>query len=347
MIPFSVLDLSPITQGSDATQALRNTLDLARHAERWGYKRYWLAEHHNMPGIASAATSVVICHVAGGTSTIRVGAGGVMLPNHAPLVIAEQFGTLEALFPGRIDLGLGRAPGTDQRTARALRRDLSGSADSFPQDVMELRGYFEPATPQQAIRAVPGAGLKVPIWLLGSSLFSAQLAAMLGLPFAFASHFAPDHMMHALQLYRSQFKPSESLQRPYAMLGINVITADTDAEARRLATSLQQQFVNLQRGTPGQLQPPVDSMDGRWSELERAFLEHTLSCSVVGSPSTVRRGLEAFLERTGADELMVTAHVYEHAARLRSFELTAQVHEALARDGAFQQPTPAPTQTAR
>ncbi|NMO14534.1 LLM class flavin-dependent oxidoreductase [Pyxidicoccus fallax] len=347
MIPFSVLDLSPITQGSDATQALRNTLDLAQHAERWGYKRYWLAEHHNMTGIASAATSVVICHVAGGTSTIRVGSGGVMLPNHAPLVIAEQFGTLEALFPGRIDLGLGRAPGTDQRTARALRRDLAGSADSFPQDVLELQAYFEPATPHQAIRAVPGAGLRVPIWLLGSSLFSAQLAAMLGLPFAFASHFAPDHMMHALQLYRSQFKPSESLQKPYAMLGINVIAADTDREAQRLATSLQMQFVNLQRGTPGQLQPPVDSMEGRWSEMERAFAEHTLSCAAIGSPATVRRQLEAFIERTGADELMVTAHVFDHAARLRSFELTAQIHDAIAMEGAFQRPASTQAEEAR
>ncbi|MFP2912570.1 LLM class flavin-dependent oxidoreductase [Pyxidicoccus sp. 3LFB2] len=341
MIPFSVLDLSPITQGSDAGQALRNTLDLARHAERWGYKRFWLAEHHNMTGIASAATSVVICHVAGGTSTIRVGAGGVMLPNHAPLVIAEQFGTLEALFPGRIDLGLGRAPGTDQRTARALRRDMMNSADSFPQDVQELQAWFEPARPQQAVRAVPGAGLKVPLWLLGSSLFSAQLAAALGLPFAFASHFAPDHMMQALHLYRTQFKPSESLQRPYAMLGINVFAADTDTEAQRLATSIQQAFVNLQRGTPGPLQPPVDSMEGRLNELERSFLEHMLSCTVVGSPATVRRGLEAFIERTGADELMVTGQIYDHAARLRSFEITAQVHDAMAMDGAFPPPASA------
>jgi luciferase family oxidoreductase group 1 len=339
MIPFSVLDLSPITQGSDAGQALRNTLDLARHAERWGYKRFWLAEHHNMTGIASAATSVVICHVAGGTSTIRVGAGGVMLPNHAPLVIAEQFGTLESLFPGRIDLGLGRAPGTDQRTARALRRDMMNSAESFPQDVMELQAWFQPATPQQAIRAVPGAGLRVPLWLLGSSLFSAQLAAALGLPFAFASHFAPDQMMHALQLYRSQFKPSESLERPYAMLGINVFAADTDKEAQRLATSIQQAFVNLHRGTPGPLQPPVDSMEGRWTETERAFMEHMLSCTVIGSPATVRRGLEEFLARTGADELMVTGQIFDHAARLRSFEITSQVHDAMAMEGAFQQPT--------
>jgi luciferase family oxidoreductase group 1 len=335
MIPFSVLDLSPITQGSDAAQSFRNTLDLARHAERWGYKRFWLAEHHNMTGIASAATSVVIGHVAQGTSSIRVGAGGVMLPNHAPLVIAEQFGTLETLFPGRIDLGLGRAPGTDQRTARALRRTLSGSADSFPQDVVELLNYFQPATPHQAVRAVPGAGLKVPIWLLGSSLFSAQLAAALGLPFAFASHFAPTQMMEALQLYRVGFRPSEYLQRPYAMLGINVFAADTDAQAQRLATSVQQQFVNLQRGTPGPLQPPVDSMEGRMSEIERSFLEHAFSCSVIGSPATVRQGLASFIERTGADELMLTSHIYEHAARLRSFELAAQVRDALAADGAF------------
>jgi len=337
MIPFSVLDLSPIPQGSDAGQALRNTLDLARHAERWGYKRFWLAEHHNMPGIASAATSVVICHVAGGTSTLRVGAGGVMLPNHAPLVIAEQFGTLESLFPGRIDLGLGRAPGTDPRTARALRRDLMSNADNFPQDVQELQAWFQPATPQQAVRAVPGAGLRVPLWLLGSSLFSAQLAAALGLPFAFASHFAPDHMMQALHLYRTQFKPSESLQRPYAMLGLNVIAADTDSEARRLATSLQQAFINLQRGMPAQFLPPVDTLEGRMTELERSFLEHMLACTVTGSPATVRRELEAFIERTGANELMMTGQIFDHAARLRSFELTAQIHDAMARDGAFQE----------
>jgi luciferase family oxidoreductase group 1 len=338
MIPFSVLDLSPIPQGSDAGQALRNTLDLAQHAERWGFKRFWLAEHHNMTGIASAATSVVICHVASGTSTLRVGAGGVMLPNHAPLIIAEQFGTLEALFPGRIDLGLGRAPGTDQRTARALRRDLMSSSESFPQDVMELQAWFEPATPQQAVRAVPGAGLRVPLWLLGSSTFSAQLAAALGLPFAFASHFAPDQMMQALHLYRANFKPSASLQKPYAMLGLNVFAADTDAEAQRLATSLQQAFINLHRGTPGPLQPPVDSMEGRWTEAERTFLEHMFSCTVIGSPSTVRRGLEAFIERTGADELMVTGQIFDHAARLHSFEIAARVHDAMAMDGAFQRP---------
>ncbi len=330
MIPFSVLDLSPILQGGDASQAFRNTLDLARHAERWGYHRYWLAEHHNMPGIASAATAVVIGHVAGGTSTIRVGAGGIMLPNHAPLVIAEQFGTLASLYPGRIDLGLGRAPGTDPLTARALRRNLDGSADSFPQDVAELQSYFQPATPHQAVRAVPGAGLDVPIWLLGSSLFSAQLAAALGLPFAFASHFAPDHMMSALRIYRDQFKPSEALGQPYAMLGINVFAADTDAEARRLFTSLQQAFINLRRGQPGPLQPPVDSLEGRWSVMERVSLEHIMSCSVIGSPETVRQGLAAFIEWTGADELMVTAQIFDHAARLRSFELVAEARAALA-----------------
>jgi luciferase family oxidoreductase group 1 len=323
MIPFSVLDLSPIVLGGDAGQAFRNTLDLARHVERWGYRRYWLAEHHNMPGIASAATAVVIGYVAGGTSTLRVGAGGVMLPNHAPLVIAEQFGTLASLYPGRIDLGLGRAPGTDPLTARALRRTLDSDPDAFPQDVLELQSYFQPATPQQPIRAVPGAGLDVPLWLLGSSLFSAQLAAALGLPFAFASHFAPDHMMSALRLYRAHFKPSDALSRPYAMLGLNVFAADTDAEARRLATSLQQQFISLRRGHPGPLPPPVDSMEGHWSELERAGVEHALACSVIGSPGAVRQGLEDFIARTGADELMITSHVFDHVARLRSFELVA------------------------
>ncbi|MFT8243647.1 LLM class flavin-dependent oxidoreductase [Roseomonas sp. BN140053] len=330
MVPFSVLDLSPIPAGSDAGQALRNTLDLARHAERLGFKRYWLAEHHNMTGIASAATAVVIGHVAAGTSTIRVGSGGIMLPNHSPLVIAEQFGTLESLFPGRIDLGLGRAPGSDMRTARALRRTSGGDGDSFPQDVMELQGYFQPAQPGQAVRAVPGAGLHVPIWLLGSSLFSAQLAAHLGLPFAFASHFAPDQMMAALQVYRSRFQPSEELAKPHVMLGLNVVAADTDAEARRLFTSLQQQFVNLRRGTPGMLPPPVDSMEGRWSPMERAGTEHALSCAVVGAPDTVRQGIESFLAETGADELMITAQIFDHGARLRSFGIVAGLRDQLA-----------------
>ncbi len=330
MVPFSVLDLSPIIAGGDAALAFRNTLDLARHAERWGYRRYWLAEHHNMRGIASAATAVVIGHVAGGTSTIRVGSGGVMLPNHAPLVIAEQFGTLESLYPGRIDLGLGRAPGTDQVTARALRRYLAGGADNFPQDVVELQAYFRPAEPGQAVQAVPGAGLKVPIWLLGSSLFSAQLAAVLGLPFAFASHFAPDHLMEALQLYRSRFRPSEQLDRPYVMLGVNVFAAASDAEARRHFTSLQQAFVNLRRGTPGQLPPPVDSTDGLWSAIEQAGLEHSLRYAVVGSPETVRRSIAAFIADTQADEIMVTTQMFDHAARLRSFEIVADARDALA-----------------
>lgn len=331
MIPFSILDLSPILQGSDATQALRNTLDLARHAEHWGYHRYWLAEHHNMTGIASAATAVVIGYVADGTSTIRVGAGGVMLPNHAPLIIAEQFGTLEALHPGRIDLGLGRAPGTDQLTARALRRNLAGDIDAFPQDVLELMAYFQPAEPGQLVRAVPGAGLNVPIWILGSSLYGAQLAAALGLPFAFASHFAPDQMTTAIELYRSRFRPSGHVARPYVMLGLNVFAAATNAEARRLFTSLQQAFVNLRRGQPGPLPPPVDDIEARLSPHERSMLEQALSCTVVGSPETVRRGIEAFIARIGADEIMVTAQIFDHAARLRSFEITAQVHDELAR----------------
>ncbi|PTL82813.1 LLM class flavin-dependent oxidoreductase [Vitiosangium sp. GDMCC 1.1324] len=329
MIPFSVLDLSMICKGGDAPTALRNTLDLARHAESWGYQRYWLAEHHNMASVASAATSVVIGYVAGGTKTLRVGAGGIMLPNHAPLVIAEQFGTLESLYPGRIDLGLGRAPGTDMLTLRALRRD-PGSAESFPQDVMELQAYFRPAEPDQAVRAIPGAGLNVPIWLLGSSTFSAQLAAALGLPFSFASHFAPDHMMSALQIYRSRFRPSETLKRPYAMLALNVYAADTDAEARRQFTTIQQQFINLRRGRSGPLQPPLDTLEGLWSPMERAGVEHALSTSVVGSPETVRRGLEAFIQQTQADELMVAAHIFDHASRLRSFEIVAGVRDALA-----------------
>jgi luciferase family oxidoreductase group 1 len=324
MVPFSVLDLSPIVQGGTAGQALQRTLELARHAERWGYRRYWLAEHHNMPGIASAATSVVIAHVAGGTSTIRVGSGGVMLPNHAPLVIAEQFGTLESLFPGRIDLGLGRAPGTDPVTARALRRGQGNSADTFPQDVMELQAYFRPAEGRPAVQAVPGAGLAVPIWLLGSSVFSAELAAALGLPFAFASHFAPDHLMAALQVYRRAFRPSEALRQPYAMAAVAVYAAETDAAAARLFTSLQQSFVNLRRGAPTPLPPPVDTMDGRWSAPEQAMVEHAFSEAIVGSPATVKRGIAGFLGRTGADELMITGAIYDQTARLRSFELAAQ-----------------------
>jgi len=326
VIPLSILDLAPIVEGGDAAQSLRNSLDLARHAERWGYKRFWLAEHHNLPGVASAATAVVIAHVASGTSTIRVGAGGVMLPNHAPLVIAEQFGTLAALHPGQIDLGLGRAPGTDQVTMRALRRTLHGSGDGFPQDVIELMDYFRPPEPGQRIQAVPGAGLDVPIWILGSSLFGAQLAAALGLPYAFASHFAPAELDGALEIYRSRFKPSEQLDRPYAMLGINVIVAESDGEAKRLFTSLQQAFVNLRTGKPGRLPPPVEDMESGLDPAAKAVLSQALSCSVVGSPETVKSGLAAFIARTDADELMVTAQIFDHRARLRSFEITAEVH---------------------
>jgi luciferase family oxidoreductase group 1 len=324
-IPFSILDLAPILKDSTAAQAFRNTLDLARHAETWGYKRYWLAEHHSMPGIASAATAVVIGYVAGGTSTIRVGAGGVMLPNHAPLVIAEQFGTLESLYPGRIDLGLGRAPGTDQQTARALRRELGNSDDQFPRDVLELQHYFQTAVPGQVVRAVPGAGLNVPIWLLGSSLFSAQLAGLLGLPYAFASHFAPDDLMAALEIYRSKFRPSAALQNPYAMAGIGVFAAETDREAELLFTSVQQQFVNLRRGQPGPLNPPLKSTDGLWTDQERHGVAHALRESVIGSPEKVQAGIAAFINKTGVDELMVTGHIFDHAARLRSFEIVAQV----------------------
>ncbi|WP_437870086.1 LLM class flavin-dependent oxidoreductase [Sorangium sp. So ce363] len=333
MIPFSVLDLAPIVQGGDAAQALRNSLDLARHAERLGYHRYWLAEHHNMGGVASAATSIVIAHVAAGTSTIRVGAGGIMLPNHAPLVIAEQFGTLASLFPGRIDLGLGRAPGSDPITARALRRNLAGDADGFPQDVLELMGYFRPAEPGQLVQAVPGAGLRVPIWILGSSLFGAQLAAALGLPYAFASHFAPGQMTQAIALYRREFRPSDELAEPRVMLGINVVAAGTDEEARRLWTSLQQAFVNLRRGRPGPLPPPVDDFERDLSPLDRAGLEQALACSVAGSPETVRRWLDGFIARTRADELIVSSPIFDHAARVRSLELTAAVRDELARAG--------------
>jgi luciferase family oxidoreductase group 1 len=330
MIPLSVLDLSPVGEGSDVSQSLKNTLDLARHAERLGYKRYWLAEHHNMPGIASAATSVVIGHVAGGTSTIRVGAGGIMLPNHAPLVIAEQFGTLNALHPGRIDLGLGRAPGTDMGTARALRRNMDAGVDSFPQDVVELIDYFRPAEPGQRLRAVPGEGQNVPVWILGSSTYGAQLAAMLGLPYAFASHFAPAELEHALDIYRSRFQPSEHLDKPYVMLGLNVFAAATDAEARLLFTSLQQAFVNLRTGRPGKLPPPVENYDTQFDTAAKVMLEHALSCAIIGSPETVRNGLDAFIRRTGADELMVTAQIHDHAARVRSFEILADVHRELA-----------------
>jgi luciferase family oxidoreductase group 1 len=329
-IPFSVLDLSPIVEGGTAADALRNTLDLARHAEQWGYKRYWLAEHHNMTGIASAATVVVIGHVAAGTRTIRVGSGGIMLPNHAPLVVAEQFGTLESLFPGRIDLGLGRAPGTDMETSLALRRDLDSNAERFPQDVLELQAYFDEVQPGQRVRAVPGAGLKVPLWILGSSLFGAQVAAMLGLPFAFASHFAPDALMPALEIYRRHFKPSQQLDKPYAMVAANIIAADSDAEARRLFTSLQQSFIKLRRGMPGKLAPPVDDMSAWASPTELAGLNHSLVYSFAGAPSSIAQRLQSFLEMTQADELIVSGHIFDHAARLHSYELAARVRDSLA-----------------
>ncbi len=329
MTPLSVLDLSPIVEGGDAAQSLRNTLDLARHAERWGYQRYWLAEHHNSAGIASAATAVVIGHVAAGTSAIRVGAGGIMLPNHAPLVIAEQFGTLASLFPGRIDLGVGRAPGTDQLTARALRRNLAGDADRFPQDVIELMSYFLPSQPGQQVRAIPGAGLEVPVWILGSSLFGAQLAAALGLPYAFASHFAPADMEQAVMLYRSRFQPLERLATPRVMLGLNVCAADTDAEARRLFSSHQQAVIARRTGRRGPLPPPLDDFESRLDPTAKLILREALSCSIVGSPETVKRGLEAFIGQTRTDEIMVTGHIFDHAARLRSYEIAAQVHQAL------------------
>jgi len=320
--PLSLLDLAPVCEGSDITTAFANSLDLARHAERVGYRRFWLAEHHNMPGIASAATAVLIGHIAGGTSTIRVGAGGIMLPNHAPLQVAEQFGTLDALYPGRIDLGLGRAPGTDQATARALRRYFD-SADAFPADVQELLHFFEPARPGQPVRAVPGAGADVPVWLLGSSLFSARLSAALGLPFAFASHFAPAAMEEAVAVYRREFRPSKRLQAPYAMLAINVVAADTEAEARRLFTTQQQAFVLLRRGQPGLVPPPIDDIESFWSPAEKAMVEHALGCAVIGDPEQVRDGLRAFVDRHRPDELMLTANIFDHAARVRSFALAA------------------------
>ena len=324
MPPFSVLDLAPVPAGSTPADALRDSLDLAQHAERLGYRRFWLAEHHNMTGIASAATAVVIGYVAGGTRTIRVGAGGIMLPNHAPLMVAEAFGTLESLYPGRIDLGLGRAPGADQRTMRALRRD-PGSADTFPQDVLELQAFLSPVQQGQRIQAVPGAGLKVPLWILGSSLFGAQLAAELGLPYAFASHFMPDALMDALDIYRTAFKPSAQLERPYAMAGVNVFAADTDAEARRIFTSAQQQFTNLLRGTPGRLPPPIDDIESYWTPIERAQASARLAMSFVGSHETIARGLTEFITLTGVDEVTVASMIHDHAARVRSYEILAEV----------------------
>lgn len=334
MIPFSILDLAPVPAGHTVRDALRNTLDLAQHAERWGFRRFWLAEHHGMPGIASAATAVVIGHVGAGTSTIRIGAGGIMLPNHSPLVIAEQFGTLESLFPGRIDLGLGRAPGTDPATARALRRTLEGDVDSFPQDVVELAGYFAPDEPGQRVRAVPGTGLRVPIWILGSSTYGAQLAAMLGLPYAFASHFAPAQMMEAIAMYRRLFRPSGIIDRPHVMLGFNVFAGETDAEARLLATSMQQAVINLRRGSPSLLQPPDPSLEAGLTPHDRAILSSFLAASAIGSPETVRSAVRAFIAKTGADELIVASQIFDHEARLRSYAILAGVRASLARESA-------------
>jgi luciferase family oxidoreductase group 1 len=322
--PVSILDLAPIVEGGSATQALRNSLDLAQHAERWGYKRFWLAEHHNMAGIASAATAVVIAHIAGGTTTIRVGSGGIMLPNHSPLVIAEQFGTLAALHAGRIDLGLGRAPGTDQLTMRALRQ-TAASADSFPHDVLELQALLGDPQPGQVVHAIPGTGSHVPLWILGSSLYGAQLAAMLGLPYAFASHFAPDALLPALEIYRAEFRPSAQLDRPYAMVAANVIAADDEGEARRLFTSVQQAFTNMVRDRRGQLQPPIDDIEEYWSPSEKAHASRMLQRSFVGTEQTVAEGLERFVEETAADELIVASAIYDHAARLRSYEILAGI----------------------
>ena len=325
MVPISILDLVPVIVGETPREALRKSLDLAQRAERLGYTRYWVAEHHNMTGIASAATSVVIGYLACGTSTIRVGSGGIMLPNHAPLVIAEQFGTLESLYPGRIDLGLGRAPGTDQRTLRALRRDPR-RADDFPGDVLELQSFLaalKTGEPRPPVRAVPGRGTEVPIWILGSSTFGAELAGALGLPYAFASHFAPDALLEALEIYRKRFKPSKQLDHPYAMVGVNVVAADTDEEAKRLFTTVQQSFTNLLRGSPGQLQPPIDDIEEYWAPAEKHQASRMLEHSIVGSPATVRRDLEGFVALTKADELMVVCSLYDHAARVRSYELVA------------------------
>ena len=320
---LSVLDLSPITEGSDAATALRNSLDLAQHAERLGYHRFWIAEHHNMPGIASAATVIVIAQVAAATKTMRVGAGGIMLPNHSPLVVAEQFGTLESLFPGRIDLGLGRAPGADYATARALRRTLVSDPEAFPNDILELMSYFEPGA-GQTVKAIPGAGLKVPIYILGSSLFGAQVAAAFGLPFAFASHFAPAQMMQALAIYRAQFRPSAALAEPYAILGVNVVAADTDDEARFLASSGRQAFANLRLGMPSTLPPPSLEYEREVVPYGRLPLTEVTSVAMVGAPATVREGIDAFAAQTGADELMVVSHIYDHAARVRSYQLLAE-----------------------
>jgi luciferase family oxidoreductase group 1 len=327
-IPYSVLDLSPIIKGGTPAESLKKTLDLARHAESLGYHRFWLAEHHNMPAIASSATAVVIGHVAAGTSTIRVGSGGIMLPNHAPLVIAEQFGTLESLFPGRIDLGLGRAPGTDQMTANALRRDPYNNGQDFPELVDELRNYFAPPSPDNPVRAIPGEGLNIPIWLLGSSGYSAQLSGLLGLPFAFASHFAPENTLQALEIYRRNFRPSSELSNPHAMVAVNIIAADTDEEAEWLSTSMKQHILNLFRNNRVPLQPPVEKIEELFSDYERALLQQRLESTFIGSPDTIRKGLQAFITKTNANEVIVNAQIYDHKARLHSYELVRQIIEA-------------------
>lgn len=330
MIPLSVLDLAPVPEGADAGRALRNSLALAQTAERLRYRRYWMAEHHSMPGIASAATAVALAFVGAGTSSIRIGAGGVMLPNHAPLVIAEQFGTLESLYPGRVDLGLGRAPGTDRAAALALRRNLASDENQFPQDVVELMHYFE-AEGGRSVRAIPGEGLSIPIWILGSSLFGAKLAAMLGLPYAFASHFAPAAMMDAIRVYRERFQPSAHLDAPYVMLGFNAFAADTHEEAQLLVTSVQQAFVRLRTGNPGKLQPPAPGYLETLPPAARAMLDQALSCSAIGDGATVRAAIEDFVERTGADELMITSQIYDHDARMRSYEIVAEAMALSAR----------------
>lgn len=325
-IPLSVLDLSPINEGSNATQSFKNSVELAQHAEKLGFNRYWFAEHHNMPGIGSSATSVLIGHIAGVTKRIRVGSGGIMLPNHAPLVIAEQFGTLESIYPGRIDLGLGRAPGSDQATAYALRRTLQSTGDDFPEQLAELQAYFEPDRSAR-VRAFPGEGLDIPIWLLGSSGFSAQLAAQKGLPFSFASHFAPAYTLQALQLYHQNFKPSKFLKEPYAMLGINVIAAETDEKAQWLATSQQLQFLGITTGMPSQLKPPVDNINDFWSPQQQASIQQTLDprTTIVGSPETVKRKLESFIQETRANELIINTQVYSHEERMRSYSIIADM----------------------
>ncbi|MCY7398184.1 MAG: LLM class flavin-dependent oxidoreductase [Sphingomonas bacterium] len=325
MVPLSILDLAPVSEGSDAGAALQYARSLAQAGEALGYHRFWMAEHHSMPGIASAATAVALCHVAGGTKRIRIGAGGIMLPNHSPLQVAEQFGTLAALFPGRIDLGLGRAPGTDQAAAYAMRRNLAADAGQFPRDVLELQAYFAPADPGRRVRAVPGEGLEVPLWILGSSLYGAELAAGLGLPYAFASHFAPQQMMAAIALYRARFKPSAQLVAPYVMLGFNVFAADSDEQGELLATSLMQAFVALRSGTPGKLKPPLAGYADTLPLEFRAMLRAVLGSSAIGAPATVKAATEAFVARTGADELMVTSQIFDHQARIRSYQLLADV----------------------